>query len=231
MLDFFAMRGLKWMMLAVLGLAVCLIQPVHAQTQGLALITTPLDNAVVSGIVPILGTATHPQLLRYELAFSYNANPTDTWFSIHDPVKTQVVNGILGRWDTTGITDGIYILRLRVYWSDRQFTEAFVRGVRVQNATPTPPPAAPPTLTPAPTVLRPSATPAIVLPPTSTPRPTTAAVSANGSRPPSSQPPSWLDTQTIRSALMQGMLLTGFVFAIVGLYAGLRAALRYKPRR
>lgn len=230
MLDFFSMCSLKRMIGVLIGLAVLIVQPVHAQTQGTALITTPLDNAAISGVVPILGTATHPQFLRYELAFAYSPNPTDTWFSIQDPAKTPVVNDILGRWDTTGITDGVYSLRLRVYWSERQFVEAFVHGVRVQNVTATPAPAAP-TATPRPTGPKLTATPAIVLPPTSTPRPTTAVVSANPARPPASQPPAWLDTQTIRRATLDGALLTGSLFIIVGLYAAVKAAMRYRPKR
>jgi len=232
MLDFFSMRGLKRIMAAVIGLAVLATQPVHAQTGGVALITTPMDNATLSGIVPILGTASNPQFLRYELAFSYSPNPTDTWFSIQDPVKTQVVNEVLGRWDTTGITDGVYLLRLRVYSSERQFQEAFVRGVRVQNtaptalpATPTPPPppkAATPTATP---------TPVILLPPTSTPRPTQAVVSANVSNLPASPSPAWLDLDVIRRALIDGAVLTGVVFGLLGLYAGVKAVVRYRPGR
>ena len=193
--------------------------------------TTPLEGATVSGVVLILGTATHPQFQRYDLAFGYSPNPTDTWFSIQDPAQTQVVNDILGRWDTTGIADGTYSLRLRVYWSERAFTEAFVKGMRVQNATPTPPPPAPQAVTPTPQARVSSATPVIVLPPTSTPRPTTAVVSANTGNRAGGALPSWLDTQTMARAIGDGAILTGIVFVILGLYAGLRAALRYKPKR
>jgi len=230
MLDFFAMRGLKRIMAAVIGLAVLFIQPVHAQTGGAALITAPMDSATVSGIVTILGTASNPQFLRYELAFSYSPNPTDTWFSIQDPAKTQVVNEVLGRWDTTGITDGVYILRLRVYSSERQFQEAFVRGVRVQNTAPTAAPATP-TPPPAPKAATSTPTPVILLPPTSTPRPTQAVVSANLSSPPAGPPPSWLDADVIRRALIDGAALTGVVFGLLGLYAGLKAVVRYRPGR
>jgi hypothetical protein len=230
MLDFFSMRDLKRMMAALIGLAVAITLPAHAQTAGVALITAPMDNAIVSGVVPILGTATHPQFLRYELAFAYSPNPTDTWFSIQDPAKAPMVNEVLGRWDTTGIADGVYILRLRVYWSERQFQEAFVRGVRVQNTAPTAVPATP-TATSAPRAATPTPTPAIVLPPTSTPRPTTAVVSANPSRPAASQPPTWLDLDVIRRALIDGAKLTAVLFGILGLYAGVKAALRYRPGR
>ncbi len=236
------MRWLRRIAFACLGLLVGLL-PVaaacallsgvplaQAQDQGLALITTPLDGATISGIVPILGTATHPQFLRYELAFGYSPNPTDTWFTLQDPVKTPMVNAILGRWDTTGISDGVYTLRLRVYWTERLFLEAFARDVHVQNnATPMPP--APQPDTPTPEVAPPSATPVIVLPPTSTPRPTTAVVSANTTGRPSNTAPSWLDKETIGQAVLTGLTLTGSVFALLGLYLGFKAVLRHRPRR
>src|SRR5574341_1764171 len=99
----------------VLLIGALLPAPVQAQDQGVAAITAPLEGAVVSGFVPVIGTATHPQFQRYELAFGYDPNPTDTWFSLGEPFASQVVNDVLGRWDTTGLSDGTYLLRLRVY--------------------------------------------------------------------------------------------------------------------
>src|ERR1700693_21509 len=78
----------------------------NAQGQGVAVITSPLAVAILNGLVPITGTATHPQFQRYELAFAYSPNPTSTWFPLQAPVNTQVVNEIIGRWDTTQISDG-----------------------------------------------------------------------------------------------------------------------------
>ena len=225
------MRVLNRLMLIGLSLALWAL-PAQAQDQGQATIVTPLDGATVSGIVSILGTANHSQLLRYELAFGFSPNPTDTWFSIQDPASTPVVNDVLGRWDTTGISDGVYVLRLRVYWSERQFVETFAQSIKVQNATPAPPPATPaPAATAAPSAIVPSATPVIVLPPSSTPRPTAAAASAGAASRPNATPLGWLDLQTIRGALQDGLMLTGGIFALLGVYAGLKAALRHRPRR
>jgi hypothetical protein len=215
---------------SLIMLAVPLAQ---AQSQGVAMIATPLDGATVAGIVPILGTATHPQFLRYELAFSYSPNPTDTWFTLQDPAKTPVVNEVLGRWDTTGITDGVYTLRLRVYWTERLFMEAFARDVHVQNATPLSgaPAAATPLAPQSPLPPTASATPAIVLPPTSTPRPTAVVAGANTTSRPSSPAPSWLDKQIIGQAFLTGLMVTVSFFVLVSLYLGIKAALRYRPRR
>jgi hypothetical protein len=76
---------------------------------------------------------------------------------------TPVTDGRLGLWDTTGITDGFYTLRLRVHLSNNIVLESFVEGLRIRNST------AIETATPQPDLV--TATPTIALP-TRTPRPT-----------------------------------------------------------
>src|SRR5258706_5072500 len=179
-------------LLAAISVAAGALAPAgraSAQTQGVAVITSPLDGAILNGVVAFTGTATHPQFLRYELAFAYSPNPTNPWFPLQAPVNTQVVNEIIGRWDTAQISDGLYSLRLRVYYSDTAYLEAFVQNVRVQNATPTAEVIAPETPTPPVAItLPPLATatatptaPGIELPPTST---ALAGGDANGGLPP-----------------------------------------------
>jgi hypothetical protein len=211
------------------------LRSAYAQDPGVAVITAPLEGAVVSGIVPLLGTATHPQFQRYELAFGYDPNPTDTWFSIGDPGPSPIANDVLGRWDTTHLVDGAYLLRLRVYWSERDFLETFVRHVRVQNATPTATPAAIGTPTPRPAdIITPSGgdgtQPAIALPPTSTPRPTPGqpGIVGGGSSPAFT---TRLNARLIAEAFLNGVRLTAIIFALLGTYVGLRAFLRSRSRR
>jgi hypothetical protein len=226
----------RWRIAALcLGLYLLSTMPAAAQAPGTAVITAPREASIVSGIASIIGTATHPQFQRYELAFGYDPNPTDTWFSIGEPSTTQIASDVLGRWDTTGIADGVYILRLRVYESDRVFIEAFVREIRIQNSeneTATPSPqtteiaeTSVPTLTPnltasggATGITQSSTSP----PPTSTPPATSGPAgiidpegSANG-----------LNTQTVTQAFFSGVRLTIVFFLLIGAYAGLRAALR-----
>jgi hypothetical protein len=210
-----------------------------AQDQGVAVVTAPLEGAAVSGIVPILGTATDPRFQRYELAFGYDPNPTDTWFSIGEPGTSQIANDVLGRWDTTSLVDGTYVLRLRVYWSERDFLETFVRRVRIQNATPTATPAAPTpaaigTPTPHPTEVTTLAgtagtQPAIALPPTSTPRPTPGQPGIIGGSSPAIA--TRLNARVIADAFLNGVRLTLIIFALLGVYVGLRAFLRSRSRR
>jgi hypothetical protein len=201
-----------------------------AQDQGVAVITSPLPGAIASGVVPILGTATHGQFERYELAFSYSADPTDTWFVIAVG-ETPVANEVLARWDTAGVSDGTYTLRLRVFGAGGSLLEATVPDVRLANATPTAPPSLP-DATPTPPV----PTEAIIeLPPTATPRPsaTPAPVADPNERP--SGPGMLEDRQfsaaTVSRAFVAGVRLTLIGFLLLAAYASLRAVVRLGLRR
>src|SRR5437868_8320809 len=228
------LRRAVWLGL-VLGLALLWPGGVRAQDQGVAVITSPLDGAVLNGLVPITGTATHPQFQHYELAFAYSPNPTGTWFPLQAPVTTQVVNEIIGRWDTTQISDGLYSLRLRVYYSDTAYLEAFVQNVRVENATPTPQVSAAETATPPVAItLPPLATatatataPGIELPATGTP------LAGGGDT--SALPPDTgitpINADVIGHAFLAGVRLTVVCFLLLAAYASVRAALRLRPRR
>jgi len=63
--------------------------------QAAAIITAPAPGDAVTGSVNITGTATHPQLTRYEVAFAYDPNPTDTWFELQPPSTNSVTDGVL----------------------------------------------------------------------------------------------------------------------------------------
>lgn len=118
--------------------------PVLRQVPGFAEITEPGQGHAVTGIVTIIGTASHPAFQSFDLAFSFDPDPTNTWFPIGEALDTTVVDGRLAIWDTTQITDGVYRLRLRVHVDGSPPFEAVVRGIRVRNYTPTetPPPQA-----------------------------------------------------------------------------------------
>lgn len=141
---------------------------VQAQEGGVAEITAPLPGVPQAGQVTISGTATHPAFTRYTIEFAYDPNVTDTWFPLPAPGNAAVVNGPLAVWDTTGITPGTYMLRLRVFSDQPILTETILTGLVVglpATATPTAnveAPGEPPTVTP-------TATSPVVLPPTSTP--------------------------------------------------------------
>jgi len=79
-------------------------------TNPVAKIVEPKPGAAVSGVVPVMGTATDDDLTSYKLECSKEATPAD-WELIVE--RTQpVVWGKLADWDVFRLSPGIYNLRL-----------------------------------------------------------------------------------------------------------------------
>ncbi len=209
-------------------------QLTQAQEAGTVRIAEPIAGARLTGRVTITGSATHPDFRYYELAFAYDPDPTGTWFTLQPPTDSPMVSGVLGQWDTTGIVDGLYAIRLRVYVSERNFVETVVRGLRVDN---TPVPTA--TLSPS-TETPPTVTPIPLATPTAIRLPTLAPT-----RPPASPSPGpltpglegltpdgldqlgrllWTDAQRLRAAFWDGAQLSAAFFGILIIDSGLRRA-------
>lgn len=156
------------MLLLPIFSAAALASTTLAQAPGYADIARPNAGEALVGVVTIEGSASHPSFLSYDLYFAYDAQGENTWFPILDNVQNPVVDGRLGIWDTTGITDGNFKLRLRVHLKNGSELEAVVSGLRLRNASPietvTPGPAAEtareqplsPTVTPLPTPASPN---------------------------------------------------------------------------
>jgi hypothetical protein len=121
--------------LLLVVLVLVLSQTASAQAPGYADIASPGEGQAVQGLVTIEGSASHPFFRSYDLAFAYQDDPTQTWFVISDPVDQQVTHGPLGLWDTSGITDGDYRLRLRVFLSNGNVLRVIVEHLRVRNYT------------------------------------------------------------------------------------------------
>jgi hypothetical protein len=130
------LRRSVFAILLTLAAAAQPIPNANAQAPGFADITRPSRGEALTGLVTIEGSAAHPSFVSYELAFAFEDDPTDTWFPIVDDVQTPVTDGRLGIWDTTGITDGNYVLRLLVILKSGATLEAIVEGLRVRNTTP-----------------------------------------------------------------------------------------------
>ncbi len=172
---------------------------------GQASITSPNSNAVVRGTVPVVGTAAHPDFWKYELY--YAAEGTDQWFLIGIVHENQVADGLLETWETAGIPDGDYALRLRLVNRTGNYDEFFIRSIRVANAVPTDTPA--PTRTAAPTAtITPAATPTFVIPTSVLSQPTVTPTLA---RPTRSALPDVFDPQTWRESMCFGAQLMGLV--------------------
>lgn len=202
--------GWKSWLLALL----LLVRPAHAQEAGTVTLTQPPPGAVLTNVVVLNGTATHPSFVRYELAFALEADSTNTWFSIQEAVNVPVVAGPLGSWDTRGIVDGNYAVRLRMYTSERNFVEAVVRGLRVQNTSPTATPLPIPTSPSGPTpTLAPTVT-AVVIAAITTPVPQPASNPLSEALTPFLS----LTPAQLNLAFWSGVRLSALFFGILGLY-------------
>ncbi len=152
-------------------------------------ITSPTEGSTVNGIVPIVGSVGFPNFEHYDLQYGRGQHPAGAWEWISGPHQAQVTNGQLGEWNTGGLDDGDYTLKITAYGQGGGSTDYKVH-VRVQNNAPTltptpgitetPTPAI--TETPLPTV---TATPFI----TETPLPTETAAPTRTSPPTGTPPP------------------------------------------
>ena len=175
-------------------------------------ITSPVPDELLRGQVTITGKVDVPTFLSAQLDFAYASDETGTWFPLQ-ALSQPVFDSPLYTWDTTSITDGDYILRLRVFTADGGAQEVTV-PVKVQNdAVPTPtlaPTSTAETVTnqvPTPFLLAASPTPTDVPRSTPTPMPTNAAA---------------LDRNRIYASLGRGALVILGLFAFAGMILRLR---------
>lgn len=197
--------------------------------QGIAVITSPSDGQTVSGLVRVTGSSNHPDFDRFELAYGPDPNPNDAW-QVFSTGTQPVDNNVLGLWDTTRLPDGTWALRLRTVRKDSNYDEVVVRGLQVINSRPvdTPTPAAPePTFPPAPTfdaAAGSEATPAplvtvpVELPPTRAPvvDSGTPGAAVQPTRRASSPAGALFDAGGAATACLNGVLVAGLAFSVVG---------------
>jgi hypothetical protein len=77
-----------------------------------AVITAPGIDAAVSGMVPIIGTASHESFQFYKLEYGIGANPS-SW-SYFDGGERPVQNGQLGTLNAGALPPGTYSVRIVV---------------------------------------------------------------------------------------------------------------------
>ncbi len=176
-------------------------------------ITSPAPDEVLRGEVTVTGRLDVSGFASARLDFAYASNPTDTWFTIQ-AFSEPVIDSTLAVWDTTSITDGDYVLRLRVNFEDGSFQEVTL-PIKVGNDIPISTPTVEPTSTPdEATILIP--TPFLVAAsPTSTnlPRPTPTALPANTAA---------LEQNEVYASLGRGALVILGLFALAGLIIRVR---------
>jgi hypothetical protein len=193
---------MKLRFLLLLGLLL-----IAAQDSPPIAITSPAPEEIVRGQVTITGRVDMVNFLSAQLEFAYASNPTNTWFTIQT-FSPPLVDSTLAVWDTLSITDGDYVLRLRVHFEDGTSQEVTV-PITIGNdllPTPTPLPTATPQeeslLIPTPFLVGASPTP------TEEPRPTPTALPAN---------PVSLERNEIVASLGRGVLVILGLFALAGL--------------
>jgi hypothetical protein len=195
-----------------------------------AIISGPTQGDLVIGTINITGTATHPQFARYEVAFAYDPNTTDSWFEIPAAASTPVEDGTLATWDTTQITDGAYMLRLRVFATGSNTpVEMIIRNITVGNDAPTPAPTVDVTLAPTASV-----TPTLTFletTATALPAPTATLEFAQPITPTPQPLPAFLNLSVYSSAFCNGSILAFAAFLVLGSYVVLRDRIRRPFRR
>ena len=219
-----------------------------------AVISSPQSGQSVRGSVQITGSALHPAFQRYELYFT--VEPGENWVFIGEARTTPVSNGVLGTWETGGLPDGNYSLRLRVVRQDGNYDEGFARNIVVANTTPptptptdtpafdvqaTLPPPIDSVVTPTPVA---TPTPAVVEQPeipTPTPRPSPSPTAtldpagqpvaadsgASGGNSSGNPLTDVLETSTLQSSFVRGLSLTAAIFLAVGAFFGVRRLLTW----
>lgn len=215
------MRG--WLFAAMVGL-MFIPSVVLAQGTTSPIIIAPTAGQILRGQVSITGTTDIPNFASAELDFAYASDSTGSWFLIQT-FSQPAANSVIATWDTTSISDGDYILRLRVTLQDGSFQDATVK-IKVQNQTPV----SMSTSTITPTAI----TPTITLTPEftsqpSTPTPIVIVASSTSTAPPifptpTLLPPNPVEVQTndIYAGIQRGALVIVVLFIFFGILIRLR---------
>lgn len=104
-------------------------------------IFSPGIDQTVSGLVPITGRATHEQFSFYKLEFASGANASQgfTWFDGSDrsggggAKGPPVENGTLGHFNSAGVANGAYTIRLTVVDTSSNYPTPCQVSINVQN--------------------------------------------------------------------------------------------------
>lgn len=172
-------------------------------------IVSPESGQVLQGAVSISGSTLVSGFQFAEIAFSYDADSSDTWFVIAEGSQ-PVERGEITVWDTTTISDGSYRLRLRVYLENGEMIETGISGLRIRNYSPVE------------TATLESVTLAVVetaTEPGPTPTPTLAPAAAPVELPPN---PALVTNNNLLASVYQGVLVALSIFGIIGFYLVLK---------
>lgn len=99
---------------------------------GRSVISQPGVNQVVSGSVAIIGSATHEAFNFYKLEFAPGANAGEG-FVYFDGTSAQISGGVLGYFNSPGVPNGVYTIRLIVVDQTGNYPPPCSVTVTVQN--------------------------------------------------------------------------------------------------
>jgi hypothetical protein len=182
------------------------------QNPGVTL-TSPQPGTVLRGQVEIFGQMDVPNFSSAELAFSFASGPADSWFPIQTFPQPKT-DSLLAVWDTTSVTDGDYILHLRVYFQDGTSQDAAITDLKIRNEVILP--------TETPTEIFQISTPIIVESQDVTPLPfptQTLTISQPTALPPN---PAALNQDSVYSTFFNGALIALVIFGLASLILRLR---------
>jgi hypothetical protein len=95
-------------------------------------ISSPGVNQVVSGVIPIVGSASHEAFNFYKLEFASGANAGDGYVYF-DGTAAPIQGGVLGNFNTTGLANGAYTIQLVVVDQTANYPPPCRVTVNVQN--------------------------------------------------------------------------------------------------
>jgi hypothetical protein len=98
---------------------------------GRAVIQSPGNGAIVSGIVPIVGTAQHDQFDFYKL--EHAPGGSNQSYSYFDGGEDPVVGGLLGNLNSSAMANGAYVIQVVVVDTTGNYPEPCRVTVTVQN--------------------------------------------------------------------------------------------------
>jgi hypothetical protein len=101
-----------------------------AQTSEPAILS-PQAGETLRGKVQIIGNLNVPNFSSAEIAFSYASDST-SWFAIQTFSQIPVDQN-LAMWDTSLVTDGDYVLHLRVFFQDGTSRDVVISDLKVRN--------------------------------------------------------------------------------------------------
>ncbi len=212
MIKLNAMRFHRMVWFLVLITLLISFSSARAQSQPVKpVVISPRAGEAVIGLTEISGVTGLPGFQRVEVEYRYTNDPKNTWFLIAEADRS-VNPGKIADWDTSLISDGIYDLRVTVFFADGNSQSTTVPGLRVRNYSPVE------TSTPQdPGKIAASLTPEATAVPTRTPRPTPAPLSPN---------PAVLTRADLNASMLRGAGVGLGFFILFGIYWITKRSLR-----